>query len=89
MDALPFLLLEALSLSDPSAKAPFLPHFSMLQPNPPKTTSWARAGHDSAGSNSSRVPAGIGFERMVERVDGIENKLGIYDLAQFTPPGGA
>lgn len=26
-----------------------------------------------------------GFERMVERVAGIERTLGIYDLAQFTP----
>jgi hemerythrin-like domain-containing protein len=28
-----------------------------------------------------------GFEKMVERVAGIEKKLGIYDLAQFTPKG--
>jgi len=26
-----------------------------------------------------------GFERMVDKVAGIEKKLGIYDLAQFTP----
>ncbi len=26
-----------------------------------------------------------GFETMVEKVAGIEKKLGIYDLAQFTP----
>jgi hemerythrin-like domain-containing protein len=26
-----------------------------------------------------------GFERMVDKVGGIEKKLGIYDLAQFTP----
>ena len=26
-----------------------------------------------------------GFEKMVDRVAGIEKKLGIYDLAQFTP----
>ena len=28
-----------------------------------------------------------GFEKMVDRVAGIEKKLGIYDLAQFTPKG--
>ncbi len=28
-----------------------------------------------------------GFEKMVDRVAGLEKKLGIYDLAQFTPPG--
>ena len=27
-----------------------------------------------------------GFEKMVDRVAGIEKALGIYDLAQFTPP---
>jgi hypothetical protein len=26
-----------------------------------------------------------GFEKMVERVASIEKRLGIYDLAQFTP----
>ena len=26
-----------------------------------------------------------GFESMVEKVAGIEKKLGIYDLSQFTP----
>ena len=26
-----------------------------------------------------------GFEKMVEKVAAIEKKLGIYDLAQFTP----
>jgi hypothetical protein len=26
-----------------------------------------------------------GFEKMVDRVAGIEKQLGIYDLAQFTP----
>ncbi len=26
-----------------------------------------------------------GFEKMVDRVGGIEKQLGIYDLAQFTP----
>jgi hypothetical protein len=26
-----------------------------------------------------------GFEKMVDRVAGIEKTLGIYDLAQFTP----
>jgi hemerythrin-like domain-containing protein len=26
-----------------------------------------------------------GFERMVDKVAGVEKKLGIYDLAQFTP----
>jgi hypothetical protein len=26
-----------------------------------------------------------GFEKMVDRVAGIERALGIYDLAQFTP----
>jgi hypothetical protein len=26
-----------------------------------------------------------GFQRMVDKVAGIEKKLGIYDLAQFTP----
>ena len=26
-----------------------------------------------------------GFEKMVDRVAGIEKSLGIYDLAQFTP----
>jgi hemerythrin-like domain-containing protein len=26
-----------------------------------------------------------GFEKMVDKVAGIEKKLGIYDLAQFTP----
>ncbi len=28
-----------------------------------------------------------GFEKMVDKVAGIEKKLGIYDLAQFTPKG--
>jgi len=28
-----------------------------------------------------------GFEKMVDRVAGIEKRLGIYDLAQFTPKG--
>jgi hemerythrin-like domain-containing protein len=28
-----------------------------------------------------------GFEKMVDRVAGIEKQLGIYDLAQFTPSG--
>ncbi len=28
-----------------------------------------------------------GFEKMVARVAAIEKKLGIYDLAQFTPKG--
>jgi hemerythrin-like domain-containing protein len=26
-----------------------------------------------------------GFEKMVDKIAGIERKLGIYDLAQFTP----
>jgi hypothetical protein len=26
-----------------------------------------------------------GFEKMVDRVAGLEKQLGIYDLAQFTP----
>ena len=26
-----------------------------------------------------------GFEKMVDKVAGIEKKLGIYDLTQFTP----
>ena len=30
-----------------------------------------------------------GFEKMVDRVAGIEKKLGIYDLAAFTPKAGA
>src|SRR5262245_19195256 len=30
-----------------------------------------------------------GFEKMVDRVAGIEKKLGIYDLAQFTPKASA
>src|SRR5262245_31974901 len=30
-----------------------------------------------------------GFEKMVDRVAGIEKKLGIYELAQFTPKAGA
>jgi hemerythrin-like domain-containing protein len=29
-----------------------------------------------------------GFEKMVDRIAGIENKLGIYELAQFTPKAG-
>jgi hypothetical protein len=28
---------------------------------------------------------GDGFEKMVDRIAGIEKTLGIYDLAQFTP----
>jgi len=28
-----------------------------------------------------------GFEKVVDRVAGIEKRLGIYDLAQFTPKG--
>lgn len=30
-----------------------------------------------------------GFEKMVDRVAGVEKKLGIYDLAQFTPKASA
>jgi hypothetical protein len=28
-----------------------------------------------------------GFEKIVEEIAGLEKKVGLYDLARFTPPG--
>jgi hemerythrin-like domain-containing protein len=45
--------------------------------------------YDSLGEDFEKKEhelfGGDGFERMVDKVAGIEKKLGIYDLAQFTP----
>jgi hypothetical protein len=48
------------------------------------------AGHAETARGEAlldrRIVVGAdGFEKMVDRVAGIEKSLGIYDLAQFTP----
>ena len=40
---------------------------------------------ETRARNEEMLFAEDGFEKMVDRVAGVEKKLGIYDLTQFTP----
>jgi hemerythrin-like domain-containing protein len=49
----------------------------------------SRNEYDSLGEDFEKKEHELfgedGFEKMIDKVGGIEKKLGIYDLAQFTP----
>ena len=59
----------------------------LMDMNEETRRTFIRAGLISGASvlGGARLFGEDGFERMVDKVAGIEKKLGIYDLAQFTP----